>query len=149
MSWSGDIVHLRVLGKSIIVLSTLETINDLLEKRSAIYSCRPRSTMMHELCVSSRAIRHATFLWFEAANSSPRAGWTWRGLSQSWSMENSGVGFAGPCTSILTQMRRIGTTMFSQIARIRSSGACSERPRIYSCTPDSKRPSECAAPLAM
>ncbi|KAH8104105.1 cytochrome P450 [Cristinia sonorae] len=45
----GDIIHLNVLGQSIVVLSSLEAINDLLEKRSAIYSSRPRSTMMHEL----------------------------------------------------------------------------------------------------
>ncbi|THH27405.1 hypothetical protein EUX98_g6781 [Antrodiella citrinella] len=45
----GDIIHLNVLGQNIIVLSSLEAINDLLEKRSAIYSSRPRSTMMHEL----------------------------------------------------------------------------------------------------
>nr|BAL05151.1 cytochrome P450 [Phanerodontia chrysosporium] len=42
--WSkqyGDVLHLDVLGKSIIVLNSQEAANDLLDKRSANYSDRP------------------------------------------------------------------------------------------------------------
>ncbi|KAE9396845.1 cytochrome P450 [Gymnopus androsaceus JB14] len=37
----GDVMYLEVLGRKIIILDTLEAANDLLDKRSAIYSCRP------------------------------------------------------------------------------------------------------------
>jgi hypothetical protein len=35
-----DIIHLNVAGTNIIVLDTVEATNELLEKRSAIYSDR-------------------------------------------------------------------------------------------------------------
>ncbi|KAF9018169.1 cytochrome P450 [Hymenopellis radicata] len=37
----GDVMYLEVLGRKMIILDTLEAANDLLEKRSANYSCRP------------------------------------------------------------------------------------------------------------
>ena len=37
----GDVIHLSVLGKSIIVLNSEEAARELLDKRSAIYSDRP------------------------------------------------------------------------------------------------------------
>ncbi|EEB98306.1 hypothetical protein MPER_02212, partial [Moniliophthora perniciosa FA553] len=37
----GDIIHLEALGDHVIILSSLETVNDLLEKRSRIYSSTP------------------------------------------------------------------------------------------------------------
>ncbi|KAF8342432.1 cytochrome P450 [Amanita rubescens] len=45
LEWSkrlnSDIVHMSALGKHIVVLHKMEDINELLEKRSAIYSNRP------------------------------------------------------------------------------------------------------------
>lgn len=38
---TGDVMHLDVLGKSIIVLSSKAAVSDLLDKRSATYSDRP------------------------------------------------------------------------------------------------------------
>ncbi|KAJ8520725.1 hypothetical protein ONZ45_g2492 [Pleurotus djamor] len=38
----GDVIHLDVLGRSIIVLDSYQAAVDLLEKRSALYSDRPR-----------------------------------------------------------------------------------------------------------
>ncbi|KAJ7671061.1 cytochrome P450 [Mycena rosella] len=53
MKWSqtcdSDIIHLNVAGTSIIVLSSAEAANDLLEKRSSIYSDRARVPMVDEL----------------------------------------------------------------------------------------------------
>ncbi|KAJ7699575.1 cytochrome P450 [Mycena rosella] len=37
----GDVIHLQVLGKSMIVLDTLQAAVDLLDKRGSIYSDRP------------------------------------------------------------------------------------------------------------
>lgn len=37
----GDVIHLKVLGRSIIVLNSVQAATDLLEKRSAQYSDRP------------------------------------------------------------------------------------------------------------
>ncbi|KAG6908816.1 hypothetical protein DXG01_003169 [Tephrocybe rancida] len=45
----SDIIHLDVLGKSIIVLDTAEAATELLEKKSSIYSGRPRMPMVGEL----------------------------------------------------------------------------------------------------
>lgn len=40
---SGDVMYFNVLGRKIVVLSSEAAANDLLDKRSAIYSDRPRS----------------------------------------------------------------------------------------------------------
>ncbi|KZP23292.1 cytochrome P450 [Athelia psychrophila] len=42
-------VYLKILGQSILVLDSIEAITDLLDKRSDIYSCRPRFIMLVEL----------------------------------------------------------------------------------------------------
>ncbi|KAF5310372.1 hypothetical protein D9611_012042 [Ephemerocybe angulata] len=47
--YGSDIIHLKVLGGDLIVLDSLEACKELLEKRSSIYSSRPRMTMMNEL----------------------------------------------------------------------------------------------------
>ncbi|TFK27945.1 cytochrome P450 [Coprinopsis marcescibilis] len=50
--WSlkyGDMIYLNVLGKPILVLNSLSRIEDLLETRSALYSDRPKTTMLPEL----------------------------------------------------------------------------------------------------
>ena len=45
-------IYLNVLGQHIVILSSLEVITDLFEKRSSNYSDRMHSTMLHELYVS-------------------------------------------------------------------------------------------------
>ncbi|EJF55955.1 hypothetical protein DICSQDRAFT_72425 [Dichomitus squalens LYAD-421 SS1] len=45
-----DIVYLNVLGRHMIILGSYAAVSDLLEKRSANYSDRPR-TVMGELCI--------------------------------------------------------------------------------------------------
>ena len=42
----GDFVYANVFGKSIIILNSAEAALDLLEKRSASYSDRPRLPML-------------------------------------------------------------------------------------------------------
>ncbi|KAF7371180.1 Cytochrome P450 [Mycena sanguinolenta] len=53
MKWSqeykSDIIHLNAAGTSIIVLSSVEAANDLLEKRSNKYSDRPPMPMVSDL----------------------------------------------------------------------------------------------------
>ncbi|KAJ7894312.1 cytochrome P450 [Mycena olivaceomarginata] len=53
MTWSqrynSDILHLNVVGTSVIVLSSMQTAIDLLEKRSDKYSHRPPMPMVNEL----------------------------------------------------------------------------------------------------
>ncbi|KAA1469172.1 cytochrome P450 [Dentipellis sp. KUC8613] len=51
----GDIVYLRFLGRSFLILNSHEAVIDLLEKRGGIYAGRPRSTMAGELVGLSRA----------------------------------------------------------------------------------------------
>ncbi|EIM79365.1 cytochrome P450 [Stereum hirsutum FP-91666 SS1] len=45
----GDIVHLTVLGRHIVVLNSPKVVHDLLDRRSAIYSDRPTLTMAGEM----------------------------------------------------------------------------------------------------
>jgi len=47
--FNSDIIHLDVAGTSIVVLNTAEAATDLLEKRSSMYSGRPRLPMANEL----------------------------------------------------------------------------------------------------
>ncbi|KAF9261358.1 cytochrome P450 [Marasmius fiardii PR-910] len=47
--YNSDIIHFEFAGTSTIVLNSAEAINDLLEKRSNIYSSRPRFTMVNEV----------------------------------------------------------------------------------------------------
>ncbi|TFK27950.1 cytochrome P450 [Coprinopsis marcescibilis] len=46
---TGDMIYLEAFGQSILVLSSLKRINDLFDKRSAIYSDKPRAPMIVEL----------------------------------------------------------------------------------------------------
>lgn len=43
---SGDVIHLRVFGQSIVVLNSLCAVGELFEKRSANYSDRLQTEMM-------------------------------------------------------------------------------------------------------
>ena len=45
----GDVNYLEVLGQPLIVLNSYEACKDLLEKRGAIYSSRPRLVLLSEL----------------------------------------------------------------------------------------------------
>lgn len=45
----GDIIYLEALGQRIMVINSPEVANDLLERRSAIYSDRASTVMVHEL----------------------------------------------------------------------------------------------------
>ncbi|CCM01268.1 uncharacterized protein FIBRA_03317 [Fibroporia radiculosa] len=45
----GDVMHLSVMGRDFVVLSSPEAVSDLLEKRSAIYSDRPVMPMLGEM----------------------------------------------------------------------------------------------------
>ncbi|KAJ7021454.1 cytochrome P450 [Mycena alexandri] len=47
--FKSDIIHLNVAGTSIIVLSSMEVIKDLLDRRSALYSDRPHAPMLNDL----------------------------------------------------------------------------------------------------
>lgn len=51
-SCSGDIIHLTVLGRHIVILSSPRVVHDLLDRRSAIYSDRPMLTMAGEMYVA-------------------------------------------------------------------------------------------------
>lgn len=38
---TGDLIYFHTLGKPIVVINSFSIAHDLLEKRSALYSCRP------------------------------------------------------------------------------------------------------------
>lgn len=47
----GDVNYVTVVGQPIIILNSYQAARDLLEKRSGIYSSRPRMVMLTELYV--------------------------------------------------------------------------------------------------
>ena len=47
----GDLVHIRVFGRSIIYVNTAEAAADLFSKRSTIYSDRPEFPLLNDLYV--------------------------------------------------------------------------------------------------
>ncbi|KAJ7036666.1 cytochrome P450, partial [Mycena alexandri] len=53
LEWSqkfnSDIIHLNVFGTSIVVLSSMEAVRELFDKRSSLYSDRPYMPMLNEL----------------------------------------------------------------------------------------------------
>ncbi|KAJ6562700.1 cytochrome P450 [Mycena vulgaris] len=53
LRWSkefeSDIIHITASGTSVVVLSSMEAIRDLFERRSSLYSDRPRMPMVNEL----------------------------------------------------------------------------------------------------
>lgn len=48
----GDVVYIRLFQQPIVILNSLRAARDILEKRGAIYSDRPRFVLFSELCVS-------------------------------------------------------------------------------------------------
>lgn len=51
MAHSGDVVYFEIFRTPAIVLNSFEVARDLLDKRSAIYSDRPRLVLLMEMCV--------------------------------------------------------------------------------------------------
>ncbi|KAF7327105.1 Cytochrome P450 [Mycena kentingensis (nom. inval.)] len=47
--YNSDIIHLNVAGKSVLVLCSAKATEELLEKRAAIYSDRPRFVFLNEM----------------------------------------------------------------------------------------------------
>jgi hypothetical protein len=51
-SWNekyGDIVFIEALGQKIVILGSATVVNDLMEKRSTVYSDRPGAFMLNNL----------------------------------------------------------------------------------------------------
>lgn len=57
----GDVVYIQLFGQPMVVLHTLEAARDLLEKRSAIYSDRPRFVLFSELMGWEAASTHVHY----------------------------------------------------------------------------------------
>jgi hypothetical protein len=55
------VMHLSVFGKDFIILSTFEDARELMDKRSAIYSDRPRFVLLVEMCVFTPLINDVLF----------------------------------------------------------------------------------------
>ena len=48
---AGDVMHVKTFGQSMVILHSLQAARDLLDKRSSIYSDRPRFVLLSELYV--------------------------------------------------------------------------------------------------
>lgn len=46
---SGDVMHVEALGQHIIILNSVESANELFERRSSTYSDRPEAVMLNNL----------------------------------------------------------------------------------------------------
>jgi len=69
---AGDVMHLNICGQSMVILHSLQAARDLLDKRSSIYSDRPRFVLLSELHVF-----HSPFLLSLITNHS-FTGWAGR-----------------------------------------------------------------------
>lgn len=47
--YNSDILHLRAAGTSLIILNSVKAANDLMEKRSSLYSGRPKFTLVNKV----------------------------------------------------------------------------------------------------
>ena len=47
----GDLIYVSVLGRPMIIVNSAQAARDLMEKKGAIYSSRPRMEIMGQLCV--------------------------------------------------------------------------------------------------
>ena len=62
----GDVVSVTTLGQRVVILNSLQAATDLLEKRSSIYSDRPRFTLVAESVYSDAVyifVAHRTAGW--------------------------------------------------------------------------------------
>ncbi|KAG7447172.1 cytochrome P450 [Guyanagaster necrorhizus] len=57
----GDVIHLTLFGQSMIILSSYEAAGELLEKRGAIYSDRPRFVLFSEMMGWKNASTHLRY----------------------------------------------------------------------------------------
>ncbi|KAK7472778.1 hypothetical protein VKT23_000886 [Stygiomarasmius scandens] len=57
----GSVVHASIFGSSLIILNTMDAVQDLLEKKSAIYSDRPRFVLLSELMGWHNASTHVRY----------------------------------------------------------------------------------------
>ncbi|TFK37580.1 cytochrome P450 [Crucibulum laeve] len=57
----GDVVHVNVLGQPMIILNSLRSVRDLLDKRGSIYSDRPRFVLLSELMGWKHASTHTRY----------------------------------------------------------------------------------------
>jgi len=67
---AGDMFCYHVMGQSVLVLTSPGRCSDLLEKRSAIYSGRPQTTMIRDLYVGSGFARVFAYVLLESLRSS-------------------------------------------------------------------------------
>lgn len=58
----SDILYFSTLGASVVVLNSFEAARDLLDKKGALYSSRPRFVMLKEMCVPSAAYKATSLL---------------------------------------------------------------------------------------
>lgn len=56
----GDVIHLQFLGRSVVVLNSVQAAVDLLEKRSANYSDRPKFIIYETYTTTTRALQFST-----------------------------------------------------------------------------------------
>ncbi|KIM41937.1 hypothetical protein M413DRAFT_71520 [Hebeloma cylindrosporum] len=57
----GDIVHIKIFGQPLVILNSLKASRDLLDKRSSIYSDRPRFVLLSELMGWETASTHLRY----------------------------------------------------------------------------------------
>lgn len=57
---AGDMIYFEVLGQPFLILGSLNKVQDLFERRSAIYSSRPHMPMVMDLYVLLESLRSQT-----------------------------------------------------------------------------------------
>lgn len=103
----GDVILVRVLKQKLIILDSLEAVNELMERRSAIYSSRPSTNILELYFLHA----HVSIIFTIASRFSINAMIGFLPTGQ------SGAHTAAPCTSTCTPARSQNTTTHLSVAR--------------------------------
>ncbi len=107
----SEMVYFEALGKTFLILNSLQTVQDLLVKRSEKYSDRPRMPMICEVFVVSCS-QSLVLRWLNSCT-----GWTTTGQSASWGTGINGATTVEPLrsTSTTLQFRNITRCNFEKL----------------------------------
>lgn len=102
---SGDLVYVEILGQRVLVLNSAEAVNELFERRSAMYSSRAHIVMIAELSRFSPTVRGALAHGLCALSTE----WEWNGCWPTFRTERDGASGDARCIPRCTQTAWINT----------------------------------------
>jgi hypothetical protein len=125
----GDVIYVEALGQKLVILGSAQAVDDLLERRSAIYSDRIVTPMI-DMCVCAGRGR-------ARGADARRAGWAGSGRSRCRSTGRRGARSASSCTRTCTRASSTATSPCRSRPRAGSRATCSRRTTRPRCSASS------------